>query len=93
MLYIVLHLRYMDFFTPEMTHASLDACPKIGDWLIDRLRKDDPNVKLKVLTVIKVCSMSLTGQHRLYRKYSPGEIEAAKYTTALLYKCCSGPRL
>lgn len=89
MLYTVLRSRYAVVFTPEMTHASLDACPKIGDWLIDRLRKDDPNVKYKVLTVIKVCSYSLTGQHRLYRKYSSGKVQAAKYTTAYPYTRCS----
>ena len=40
---------------PESTLASLDACTKLEDYLLERVKKNNHNTKRKALLLIKVC--------------------------------------
>ena len=39
----------------RITHASVDACLQLENFLLKRVKKDSVHVKLKVLRVIKHC--------------------------------------
>lgn len=48
---------YMYNEIARITHASVDACRQLEEYLIKRLQKDSVHVKLKALRVIKHCCL------------------------------------
>ena len=51
---------YMFNEIARITHASVDACLQLENFLLKRLKKDSVHVKLKVLRVIKHCVSTAT---------------------------------
>jgi|TARA_B100000524_G_C23509979_1_gene320179 hypothetical protein len=49
----------------RITHASVDACKQLEDFLLKRLRKDSVHTKLKVLRVMKHCCQQ---GHQTFRR-------------------------
>lgn len=67
----------------EITHASPDDCEKLVNWLVARLRKSQPNIKYKVLVIVRVrCSLSL-GAARMACGCLPPELSLTATSTRL----------
>ena len=60
---------YMFNEIARITHASVDACLQLENFLLKRLKKDSVHVKLKVLRVIKHCCQH---GHATFRRESSG---------------------
>ncbi|EOD24651.1 hypothetical protein EMIHUDRAFT_450562 [Emiliania huxleyi CCMP1516] len=74
---------YMFNEIARITHASVDACLQLENFLLKRLKKDSVHVKLKVLRVIKHCCQH---GHATFRR------EMQRHTTDIkecLSACCT----
>ena len=74
---------YMFNEIARITHASVDACLQLENFLLKRLKKDSVHVKLKVLRAIKHCCQH---GHATFRR------EMQRHTTDIkecLSACCT----